>query len=247
MSAGESAATAERAAARAVEPRADSSSFAAKGAGVLTAVLVVAGIGISVWLSAGERLDGLERWLDAAGAWGIVAFVALVVLWTLTTVPAIPLIAVGGLLFGAWAGALWALVGTTFGAVLTYVLGRRFGRPALARARARYPSVDRLVRKVRRHPVLAVGLVRAAPVFPLTLLNYGFGAARVRFGLYLLASVVTTLPGVAFYAGLADGIRQALREGGVETATLVWVGAVALVSLALGLWLRRRLANGRAR
>lgn len=213
--------------------------------GIGLAVLAILGIALPIALALGDGLDRLEAGLSALGPFGPVAFVGVVVTWTLTTVPAIPLMALGGLLFGPWLGTLWSLVGTTLGALGTFAIGRGLGRPVLDRLVARHAVLERVVALVERRPALAIAVTRLVPVFPLTVLNYLFGATRVSLPLYLLVSLLATLPGAALYAGLADVLRRAIRDGDIDTATLLGVGALAVLSIALGLAFRRQLRRGR--
>lgn len=188
----------------------------------------------------GDYLAELRLWVERLGSWGVLLFVFAYVFWTLTTITSIPLMTLAGLLFGEWMGAAWSLVGATIGASATFWIGRVAARRRVVIWRQRYQRVGRLMDLVERHPYTAVLLVRALAVFPLTLLNYGFGTTKIRFARYLAISILMTLPGVALYTGVGNIIGLRVVGESVSAWNVVWVVVFGLISLGVAIAIKRR-------
>ena len=103
----------------------------------------------------------------------------------------------------------------------------------------RFARLDRLT---GRHGAVIVAITRLVPLFPFTLLNYGFGLTRIRLRTYVFWSWLCMLPGTVLYVVGADAVARALVSGRIPwTAAGVAAGALALLAV-LSLRLRRVLA-----
>ena len=204
-------------------------------------LLLVAAVGAAFAFE--EQVLELRGEVASLGLWGVVGFVLVFALWTLTTVPAIPLMAFAGLLWGPWEGTLYSVLGGLIGSSATFWLGRWLGQGPLRRWKERSSKLEQMMRLVERHSIAAIMLVRAVAVFPLTLLNYGFGATKMKFWTYLGVSAVMMVPGASMYAGLGRALGAHLAEEPVSWQNLAWIAAFAAVGGALALYLRRRPAR----
>lgn len=195
---------------------------------------------IAIALVYGESVvrlrDELERW----GAWGAAGFVALQALWMLTTVPSAPLMMLGGIVYGVWLGSLYVLIGGVLGASATFLIGRRMLRARTIRGARRKERLERVVRLVEDHPITAIIIVRMAPVFPVNLLNYGFGATNMSFRLYLVVSTIMLVPGAAVYTGLGNVLQYAALGERLPLVELAWLIVFAAIAAALTWYARRR-------
>lgn len=211
------------------------------------------GATLAVLLCAATFLFPLEEWVGQIqsvvarfGHWGPAFFMGIYAAWTLTTMPSIPLAILAGVLFGPWFGAAYSLAGACLGFSMTFLLGRQFGRELFRAMAARYPIFDRIERLATHRDFALVAILRIAPVFPVTLLNYGLGLTRMRFRSYFLFSLLLTIPGSAFYAGVGSAVQQALQTGHVSTVMLWSLGSFGLLLLAAGFYMNRRLSAARA-
>lgn len=179
---------------------------------------------------------------ERLGAWGMLLYVVVQTLWVLSTVPSIPLFVLAGLVFGPWLGALLALVGTTVGSLLTFLIGRHALAQHVDGWRRRSPQFDRALRYAERHEVAALLIARSAPVFPLNLLNYALGALRVSFVKYGVVSTLVSIPACLVYPALgevlgAGALQVGPSPGWAWLLAVMIPGAAAAVGLA---WLARR-------
>ncbi len=210
----------------------------------LIAVVVLL-FALALTFDLGDRLAGLEAWIEGLGPWGPLAFIVLYVVATVAMVPGTGPSVIAGGLFGAIWGTVYVSIGSTIGAALCFLIARHFARDAAARwlrGRATFEKLDRLV---ETRGAWIVAITRLVPVFPYNLLNYGFGLTGVPFGTYVVVSWIFMIPGTLLYVAGGDALAQALREGRVSGTTIVLVGAVLASLVAIGYFARKRLRSTR--
>jgi uncharacterized membrane protein YdjX (TVP38/TMEM64 family) len=205
-------------------------------------VVVLVAAGALAWIYRDSLLT-LRDDIARLGHWGVLVFVLVFVLWSLTTIPAIPLMAFSGLLFGIWQGTLWSALGATIGAAATFWIGRMAARDRVQTWRCRYGKLGKVMDLVEEHPVVSVVLVRVVAVFPLTLLNYGFGTTTMKFWRYIAVSSVMTLPGVALYSGFGHVLQRRLAGESISPLSIAWLVGFAGAGIVLALLARRYRAR----
>lgn len=202
--------------------------------GFAIAVLIGGGV---VWLLFGADLDAVRDVIDAAGAWGPLAYVALHVLLTLVPVSKNVLALAAGALFGLTTGIALSWVGSVISAVVTFAIARRIGRQAVAEM-----TGDRLRRAeevLEDEGFTALVMARLTPVLPFTILNYGAGVSSMAWRHYLVGSMVGLLPGSVGYAAMG-------ASSGMDLRTYVGAGVVAAL-MFLGAFLSARSSRRRRR
>jgi uncharacterized membrane protein YdjX (TVP38/TMEM64 family) len=194
------------------------------GLGALAAVARVLGLG--------DRLAELRAWILDLGAWGPAVFIALYAAAVAVAVPGSVLTVAAGAMFGSLEGVVVVSVASTLGAAAGFAMARWIARDAVARWLQRSARFARLDALTRRHGAVMVAITRLVPLFPFTLLNYGFGLTRVRFRTYLFWSWLCMLPGTVLYVVGGDALTRGVSQGKVPW-TLVGVIAVVAVTLTL--------------
>ena len=98
--------------------------------------------------------------------------------------------------------------------------------------------MKRLDQLTEDHGIFIVGLTRLIPLFPFTLLNYGFGLTKVSFKTYVFWSWLCMLPGTIIVVVGTDLLTQEVTQG---RASLELVGVLVITALVLGLivWYER--------
>lgn len=203
------------------------------GAVLRVAALVAVLVGLFVL----GRVDGLPDVAELrarvadAGRVGWLVFVGGYAALALLPAPKGAMTALGGLLFGWWAGAALSLVGALVGAVVAFEVGGWLGRDAVNRlVRGRLTRLDALLRD---HGLGAVLTARLIPVLPYTAINYGAAVSGVRRRDFVLGSAIGMLPGSLSYA--------ALGAWGADFWALFAWSAVAVVLGVSGAVLGRRM------
>jgi uncharacterized membrane protein YdjX (TVP38/TMEM64 family) len=232
---------------------------------LLPALAIVAGIGLGIGLLPGLRqeflvvwdllLDGdvepLRIWLRSFGAWAPLISVLLQVATSVFPPgPSFLLALANPLVFGPVAGGLLTLGSAVFAAGICFGLARWLGRPWVSRV----VSPDKLARMdafMARNGVFAVFLGRLIPFINPDLVSYAAGVTGIRWGPFLLAMALGTLPSTLFYTAIAI---TALEATGWVIVGVVAVSVIPLLLLVLlrpaffrrG-WLTPRFREPRAR
>ena len=184
----------------------------------------------------GDRLGELRAWILGLGAWGPVVFIALYAIAVVAAIPGSVLTIAAGAMFGSVLGVGVVSVASTLGAAMAFAVARWFARDSVARwlsSNAKFATLDRMTNE---HGAIIVAITRLVPLFPFTLLNYGFGLTKVRFRTYVLWSWLCMLPGTVLYVVGADAVTKGLSEGRVPWPL---VGVIVAVSAGLFFLVRR--------
>lgn len=187
-------------------------------------------------LGLGDRLDDLRSWILGLGPWGPLVFIAIYAVAVVAAIPGSVLTIAAGAMFGSLLGVAVVSVASTLGAAMAFAVARWFARDAVARWLRNNEKFTKLDRMTSRHGAIVVAITRLVPLFPFTLLNYGFGLTGVRFRTYVLWSWLCMLPGTVLYVVGADAVTRGLAEGRVPWSL---VAIVAVTAVALTLIVRR--------
>jgi phospholipase D1/2 len=211
------------------------------GAGVL---LVLLGIAAAwQWTSLGDWLEveRLAAWVNSLRGHPLAPFMVIggYVIGGLALVPVLVLITATALAFGPLLGFVYSLLGCLASAVVTYGIGYLLGHDiihSLAGAR-----IGGLSRRLTRHGLVAVLIVRVVPVAPFSVVNIVAGASHIRLRDYTLGTCLGMLPGLIMMTVFGDRLENVIRNPTAETF-LVLIGVITLIVL-LTIWLRRRFLS----
>ncbi|MBF0424474.1 MAG: TVP38/TMEM64 family protein [Magnetococcales bacterium] len=193
---------------------------------------------------AGWRYIGLgpfnpHAWIQDQGWSGRMLFVCFYAGAVTLLVPGSLLNFAAGALFGPWLGTLLSLVGAGIGSGTAFLIARHLAGDRVAR---RVPGmIGQAMAGIEAEGWRFVALVRLLPIFPFNVFNYAFGLTRIRFGPFLLTSVVGMIPGGLAHAWLghagsaaASGDARATVQGGL------WALGLLAATLLVPRLLKRR-------
>jgi uncharacterized membrane protein YdjX (TVP38/TMEM64 family) len=201
-------------------------------------VLIAVGCLLVVYLSPLHGLllpsgvDGLRAWLASFGSWSAIVFLLLCGGGVAIGAPRLAFSAAAGLLFGVGLGVLLAQAGTLLGCLLAFSWARRLGGTA-ARARGGR-RLQRLIRRVERHPILTNVMLRVFPVGNNLALNVLFALSPLSLRDYLIGTFLGTLPATVVYALFGSSAHSAST-----TALLTGTALLLLLALVSTVMLRR--------
>lgn len=208
------------------------------GGAAKIAIFVVAIIGLTAafkFLPVGEYLGAFLEWIQGLGIWGPVLLGAAYVVATVFMVPGTILTLGAGFAFGPIIGTIAVSLGSTLGAGAAFLVGRLFARDFVNGLMEKFPKFAAVNGAVEQSGFKIVALTRLSPVFPFNVLNYLYGATKVKFKDYFFASWIGMLPGTAMYVyfgSIARNLTDLLAgkvDGGVGGKVLLVVGLVATV------------------
>ena len=118
----------------------------------------------------------------------------------------VPLTILAGALFGVLPAVLLASFAASIGALFAFLLGRYALRDWLEmRYGERIAIIDR---DVERNGAYYLFMLRFVPVFPLFLINFGFGLTRMRAWTFYWVSQLGMLPGQVLFAGAGSHLAE---------------------------------------
>lgn len=195
---------------------------------ILIGILILAAIIVTFRvLPVGEWLKSFQDYVRSAGPIGYVIYALVYAVCCVLFIPATVLTIGAGAIFGVVAGSLVVVVGATLGATLAFLLARTVMRKkveSMTAGNAKFRSLDRAITREGAKIVL---LIRLAPVFPFTYINYAFGLTGIKLVPYILATLVGILPGTIAFVYLSDAAVSAATGSGDRAKTIInIVGAV---------------------
>jgi len=136
----------------------------------------------------------------------------------------LPLLPVAVVLWGSFSAALLSIAAWTAGAVVAFVVARRFGQPVVWRliGKHRIAQISKLFPE--HHLFITVVLLRIA--LPVDLVSYALGLFSVmRFSQYTIATLLGIIP-FAFALAYLSEVNTSLQVGAL---------ALGIIIIALGL------------
>lgn len=197
---------------------------------VLIVIIVTLFIVVNVY-GFGGNIEELQQWILSLGIWGPIAFFVIYLGAIIATIPGTIFGVIAGALFGSVIGVILISIASTVGSSLTFLIARYFARDIVARWLSKNKTMKRLDQLTEDHGVFIVGLTRLIPLFPFTLLNYGFGLTKVSFKTYVFWSWLCMLPGTIIVVVGTDLLTQEITQG---RAPLELVGILVITALILG-------------
>ncbi len=175
--------------------------------------------------------------------WSTVLYPLALAAANLLLLPGGLLIVGGGFLFGLKQGFLLVLAGNLVGAAIAFYVTRRFARGWVEQRFLQNPKWRALDLAIAREGWKIVFLTQLNPLSPTSLINYFYGATRMRFGVCMLWIAIGQIPGMFLYAYLGSMGRfswKLWREGAGfrEGAYWLWLSGLVL-ALALTIALAR--------
>jgi phosphatidylserine/phosphatidylglycerophosphate/cardiolipin synthase-like enzyme/uncharacterized membrane protein YdjX (TVP38/TMEM64 family) len=175
--------------------------------GTLLVLLLAAGLwmwgGVPDWLSPTRIAQWAAPWRHSPLAPFVTAGVYVV--GSACMLPVTVLVMATVLVFGPWLGTVYALLGAVVAAAATWAVGRSLWRDALRRIAGKH--LDRVSRRLGRHGLLGMTVVRLVPVAPFTIVNLVAGALRVRLDHFLIGTVLGMAPGIIALALLLGSVE----------------------------------------
>ncbi len=174
----------------------------------------------------------IGSWMDAIGAWAYVIAPLVMAAVAILPIPAEAPAMVNGALFGPVAGTIVTWIGAMLGALASFEIARRLGRPAAERL-LKPAALDRTDRLVARAGWGGLLLARLLPFVAFTALNWGAGLTPVGRWRFAWTTAIGILPGAIVFTASGWGFAAALDR-------LPWAALVLALLLVVWFWWRAR-------
>jgi uncharacterized membrane protein YdjX (TVP38/TMEM64 family) len=171
-----------------------------------------------------------------------IVYVLVYALGCMVALPASIFVIAAGFIWGWLLGGIYAMIGGTLGAIVSYFAGRFIGEGLLDR----FGRMGRVVRRQVDHAGFkSLLILRNIPGIPFAVLNYGAGVAGVRFFPdYFFATVIGIAPSKFVFTYCADALFNGSMSEGDAFKRLAVVCALVLAMILLPALIKR--FSGRA-
>lgn len=176
-----------------------------------------------------EVIQNISYWIAELGAWGYPLAVLLMAGVAVLPIPAEIPAMMNGVLFGPVIGVIVTWTGAMIGAVVSFELSRRFGRPLVEKVisgRA-ISKVDKVVSKASWPGLL---IARFIPAIAFTALNWGIGLTACSRQRFIWTTAVGIFPGAILFVASGEGVARLYRSH-PTAATIISALALAIIVL----------------
>ena len=183
-----------------------------------------------------DNMNELKTYINSFGIMSPIVFIALFVAATVFFLPGLPITVLSGILFGAFWGAAYVIVGSTIGVSLAFLIGRYLGRDFVKRMTAKNKKMAKLDSYIKEQGDTILIISRLVPIFPFNLQNYAYGITDIKFSTYFWYSLIFMIPGTFIYTSFG-----ALAYSSVPTKDLLFYSSLLLVAICALIILPKKL------
>ena len=188
-----------------------------KRTGLIAVSIVLVGIAITISLTqvlVNLFVDYLN-WFTENETFGVVIFISLYIVFGIIALPASFHKYLAGVIYGFGPGIIIAWIGSMIGAIAPFFLGKKWMNPYARKTLENYPSLKGLEDEMTKRGVKVVALTRASLVIPYGVLNYAYGATKLKFKDFIIGNFAMIIPSI-MYAWW--GSQTIVTSDGIETA-----------------------------
>lgn len=155
-----------------------------------------------------------------------IVFVFMFILATVLFVPGLPITVVAGILFGAFWGTLYVVIGSTIGVSLAFLIGRYLGRDVVNKMADKNEKMRKLDCLIKEQGDTILIISRLVPIFPFNLQNYAYGITDIKFSTYFWYSLIFMIPGTFIYTCFG-----ALAYSSISTEKIALYSGILMIGL----------------
>lgn len=169
---------------------------------------------------------------------GPVVFILLYMVGQVLLIPATPLSIVAGVIFGAFQGSIYAIVGATLGSIVAFSIARYMGEEFISHLlKSKFKPLANFNKKLEEDGFGAVIFFRL-PIFPHSLTNYLFGLTKTPLWKFTLATVIILPLTTPLLAYLGSSLTS-LNLVKILTSTILLI----IVIVTIPIFQKRHLDN----
>lgn len=173
-------------------------------------------------------LDTISQIIEQSGAWMYLLAPLFMVVVAVLPIPAEIPAMLNGMIFGTVVGGVITWSGAVVGAVISFELACRFGRPLAERLASRetLAKTDRVALSAGWPALVAA---RLFPLIAFTALNWGAGLTAIPRWTFVWTTALGIVPGVILFTASGSGLAAFYRRNPGILPLLVALFAVVVV------------------
>jgi uncharacterized membrane protein YdjX (TVP38/TMEM64 family) len=184
------------------------------------------------------NMNELKLYIKSFGIMAPCVFIFVFILATLLFVPGLPITVLAGILFGAFWGTVYVVIGSTIGVSLAFLIGRYVGRDFIKKLAEKNERMAKLDSYIREQGNTILIISRLVPLFPFNLQNYAYGITDIKFSTYFWYSLIFMLPGTFIYTCFG-----ALAYSSMSMDKIILYSSFLLIGLCALIVLPKKIFN----
>lgn len=185
-----------------------------------------------------ENTNELKLYVKSFGIMAPCVFILLFALATVLFVPGLPITVLAGMLFGAFWGTVYVVIGSTIGVSLAFLIGRYIGRDFVKKMADKNPRMSKLDNYIKKQGNTILIISRLVPLFPFNLQNYVYGITDIEFGTYFWYSLLFMVPGTIIYTCFG-----ALAFSSMAMDKIIIYSSILLIALCALIIIPKKIFN----
>jgi len=192
---------------------------------IIFAIIIILATLIFKFRSLLFNKENLISTIETLGIWGPIILITLIIIQGILSVfPVTLLFFAAGILYGGTFGSLYSIIGYTSGALLTFHLGKKYGRD-IEKKWITKKKTEHFEKILKKKGSLAVFLGRMLIVFPADTVSFAAGITRIETKKFIAATILGILPGILLITFLGTKFTSYLTN----KWTLITIGIIFLV------------------
>jgi uncharacterized membrane protein YdjX (TVP38/TMEM64 family) len=206
---------------------------------ILLALLVVAGLTVLFhFLPVNVWIGEFQHSVRGLGWLGYILYILVYIGCCVLVIPSIALTLGAGAIYGFVTGSIIVVIGATLGATAAFLLARTVLRKRVEKMTAGNAKFRALDKAIAKEGAKIVFLIRLAPIFPFTWVNYAFGLTGIGLVPYFLATFFGIIPAALAFVWVS-ATATAAATGTASTTKIVINVAGAIVAIIVTIFVAR--------
>ncbi len=173
-------------------------------------------------------VEALRKYVSGFGAYGVIIFVVIQFLQVIILpVPGFITISVGVLLFGAFWGTVYSVIGIITASVVAFFIGRVFGYKVASWLVGK-ENLDKALKMVKGKDKVILTFMFLFPFFPDDVLCFVAGLSSMSVLYYVIMITITRIINITVSAYSVNG---SLIPYNTWWGILIWIGVFAVIAL----------------
>lgn len=164
------------------------------------------------YLGSDYLMASLERIKDTPP----IVYIAILTMVPVFFLPTFPAIIIAGYLYDPFWGFLYAMIGATMGASISFLFGRYIAGEKIREKLLHYlekKSQKKFEDYMDQQGWKMVIILRLIPLFPFTPLNYALGLSGVSFKHYFYGTAIGIAPACALFIFFSASLSEVMQKG----------------------------------
>lgn len=190
---------------------------------------------LSSYLTDSNNLREIINFVDNNYRFSIVLYLVFTIIGSsILALPGVTFAVVASGFFGPWLGSFYCLIGTTIGAILSFLLGRYLLKDFIEELVKRNERLYNIIFQIdSEEEILILMITRLLPIFPFNLQNFAYGISNISVIKYAMGTFLFMIPGIIIFSLGTAGIINSEGRNGIFLIALLIVFLMVIIGVYL--------------